>query len=394
MFDYLPPLLFIYAVPMVRANVPLSPVAFEGASKVAGQGSGAGEAPGDLSTGETEPHSSLMPIIPSKSPVYGWMSSTVLPFFLLLMLTNVDLVSTFRVLGRGILVMLMGTAGVVIGAPLAFALVKSRLSGEAWTAFGALAGSWSGGAGNMAAMERVWDVPASSMGLAVLGDTLIYLVWIPILLTSKSCAGWFSRFARVDPRQNALLEDASADAAREQQELKPRHVLYWLFIGLAGTWVATLAAEHMPEGEVLTAGTWTILFITVIGIGLSFTPVRHVPGTHEVATAFVFLFMANVGAKADLAGLAGDAPWFIMAALLWIFVHGAFCVLGARILHVDIHTTAIASAANIGGVATASIVAEHHNDRLVPAAVLMAMFGYAVGNFAAYLAGTLCKLIS
>lgn len=400
LFDYLPPLLFIYAVPMVLANVPLSPIALEVAPKTVQQASEstqttASEEPGETAVSQSDGETRFMPLIPTKSPLYGWMSSTVLPFFLLLMLTNVDLVATFRVLGRGIFVMLMGTAGVVAGAPLAYLLVKAQLGEESWKAFGALSGSWIGGAGNMMAMQKAWDVPPEAMGLAVLGDTLVYLIWIPILLTSKSCAGWFNRFAHVDPRRTAMIEEASDNLPEEKQELKPRHVLYWLFIGLSGTWVATVAADWMPaRSDVLTTGTWTIFFITVIGVGLSFTPVRRVPGTHEVATAFVFLFMANVGATADLEGLAGEAPWFIMAAFVWIAMHGTFCVLGARILHVDIHITAIASAANIGGVATASIVAEHHNDRLVPAAVLMAMFGYAIGNFAAYAAGLLCKLVS
>ncbi|HBO42368.1 MAG TPA: hypothetical protein DD670_00190 [Planctomycetaceae bacterium] len=417
LFDYLPPLLFIYAVPMVLANVAVFPVAADPTGKDRQAIHATQDKDGqdvdatllatddrattsrDVAGIPRENTTTHRPLLPSKSPLYGWMDRAVLPFFLLLLLTNVDLVATVRVLGRGILVMLMGSAGVVLGAPIAYFLVKTQLGEDSWKAFAALSGSWIGGAGNMTAMKTVFDVPGSAMGLAVLGDTLIYLIWIPLLLTSKGCTSWFNRFTRVDPKRSELLEDASKELPSAKGEFKPRHVLYWLFIGLAGTWFATSAATWMPVGtgpwsDVLTTNTWTIFFITLLGIALSFTPVRRVPGTHEVATAFVFLFMANVGATADLKGLAGEAPWFIAAAFFWIIFHGLFCILGARVLHVDLQTTAIASAANIGGVATASIVAEHHNDRLVPAAVLMAMLGYAIGNFGAYAAGWLCKLVS
>ena len=112
LFEYFPPLLFIYAIPVVLSNVSL-------------------------------PYYDL-PVITNDSQfvVYKWMSSTVLPMFLVLMLLDVDVVAAVRVMGRGVLVMLCGTAGIVFGAPIAYMLVKSHLGPEAWKAFGTLAGSW------------------------------------------------------------------------------------------------------------------------------------------------------------------------------------------------------------------------------------------------------------
>jgi uncharacterized membrane protein len=110
--------------------------------------------------------------------------------------------------------------------------------------------------------------------------------------------------------------------------------------------------------------------------------------------ALVYIFVANMGAKADLSQLDASAGWFILACFIWISIHGAFCILGAYLFKVDIHSTAIASAANIGGAASAPIIAAHHNEKLVPVSILMALIGYAVGNYGAFFAAWLCSLVS
>jgi uncharacterized membrane protein len=174
--------------------------------------------------------------------------------------------------------------------------------------------------------------------------------------------------------------------------------IYLLFLGFCATWLATMAATRLPEipaeDPVLSTATWKILLITTLAILLSMTPAKKVRGSHELAVALVYLFVAQMGAKADISGLAGRAPWFLLGAYVWILVHGACCVLGARVLRVDIHSTAMASAANIGGIATTPIVAGYHNRKLVPAGILMALIGYAVGNYGALAAAWLCWLVS
>jgi uncharacterized membrane protein len=100
-----------------------------------------------------------------------------------------------------------------------------------------------------------------------------------------------------------------------------------------------------------------------------------------------------MGAKADLSDLSTAVFWFLLGAFVWIFIHGAFLVGAAKVFKVDVHTAAIASAANIGGAASAPIVAAHHKPALVPVSILMALLGYAIGNPMAMLAGILCKLV-
>jgi len=316
--------------------------------------------------------------------------------FLIIMLLKVDIASTVRMMGRGIFVMLFGTAGVVIGAPIAFWLVRDKLpeSLDAWKAFGTLAGSWIGGTGNMAAVSEGLETNGQAFGLAVLGDNLVYIVWLPILLGSKNFSKAFNRFTRVDEKRIAMLESAQIES-RDKQQVKMRHFLYLLVLGFACTWIAGAISMKLPEVKpVLTASTWRILLITTMGLVLSLTPARRIPASHELAMALVYIFVANMGAKADVSGLTASAGWFLLACYIWIAVHGAFCVLGAYLLRVDIHSTAIASAANIGGAASAPVVASGHNEKLVPASILMALIGYAVGNYGAFVAAWLCYKLS
>ena len=131
-----------------------------------------------------------------------------------------------------------------------------------------------------------------------------------------------------------------------------------------------------------------------MGLVLSLTPARRIPASHELAMALLYVFVARTGAKADVSNLTSAAGWFILACYIWIGVHGAFCVLGAYLLRVDVHSTAIASAANIGGAASAPVVASHHNKKLESVSILMALLGYAIGTPAALFAAWLCLKLS
>jgi uncharacterized membrane protein len=356
LFNYFPPLIFIYAIPAVMSN-----------------------------TG----------ILTKTSAVYDWLSSTVLPMFLVIMLLKVDVASTIKMMGRGIFVMLFGTAGVILGAPIAYFLVRNKLPEDAWKAFGSLAGSWIGGTGNMAAVSEGLETSGQGFGLAVLGDNLVYMIWLPIMLGSKNFAKAFNRFTRVDDKRMRMLENVQAQTGDRHEQVKMKHFLYLLLLGFVCTWIAEYLSAKLPEFQpILTASTWKILLITTMGLLLSLTPARRIPASHEFAMALVYIFVANMGAKADISGLTTSAAWFILACFVWITIHGVFCVLGAYLLRVDVHSTAIASAANIGGAASAPVVASSHNEKLVPASILMALMGYAIGNYGAFLAAWLCSLLS
>jgi uncharacterized membrane protein len=251
------------------------------------------------------------------------------------------------------------------------------------------------GTGNMAAVAEGLETSGADFGLAVLGDNIVYIIWLPIMLGSRSIAGWFNKFTKVNPKRIEMLEKTSGKLDKDKGKLEMRHFLYLLFLGFFFTWLATELSAYMPQfPPILTAGSWKILLITTFGILLSLTPARRIPASHQLAMALIYLFVANMGARADIGNLAQQAVWFVLGSYIWIFIHGGFCVVGARIFHVDVHSTAIASAANIGGAASAPVVAAYHNQKLVPVSILMALIGYAIGNYGAFAAAWLCFLVS
>jgi uncharacterized membrane protein len=322
------------------------------------------------------------------------MKQLLLPMLLVLLLMNVDLGAARRVMGRGIGVMLFGTLGVMLGAPIALMAVKHWLEPDAWKAFGALSGSWIGGTGNLLAVGDMIGASGTEVGLAVLADSIMYSIWLPILLVSKKFSARFERFTGVESdRVERMLKIAEAERI-EPRASTTRDYLFLLCVALMATWIADTIAGQLPNWDpYLTASTWRILLITTIGIALSLTRLSQIPGSQELGMAFVCLFVAQMGASAELTGVAEQAIPFLLGALLWIFIHGAFCLLGAWLLRSDVHTAAIGSAANVGGVAAASIVAQYHQPTLVPAAILLALIGYAIGNYCGYLTALLCRFV-
>jgi len=298
-----------------------------------------------------------------------------------------------RVMGKGVIVMLLGTLGIMVGGMVSYFIVHRWLEPDAWTGFGALAGSWIGGTGNMAGVAEGLDTSPEQLGLAVLADNAVYVVWLPLLLGSKNVAERFNKWARVD---EGRLEEMEAAADAEVKDERPARMRDYLYLGVLAAvvlWISATVAPMLPVIDpVVSTGTWKILIVTTLGIGLSLTAARNLPASHEVAMAIVYVFVAGMGARASLEGLA-QAPAFLLGAFIWIFIHGAFCVAGAYVLRVDVHTMAIASAANVGGAASAPVVAAAHNEKLVPVSILMALIGYAVGNYAATLTAGLCHWV-
>ncbi len=237
-------------------------------------------------------------------------------------------------------------------------------------------------------------------GYAVIADNAVYLIWLPIMLSSKGLAERFHRFTRVAPDRLDKMEAAAKSLAKDKGAPAMRHFLYLTFLGFAVTAVAAWAAGRIPplpigaEQPLFTAGTYRVLIVTILGIALSFTAASRIPGSHAVAMALVYLFVARMGARADLSDVSSSVFAFLGGAYIWIFIHGAFLVGAARLFRVDVHTAAIASAANIGGAASAPIVAAYHRPSLVPVSILMAMVGYAIGNPAAFLAAMLCRWVA
>jgi uncharacterized membrane protein len=367
LFEFLPPLIFIYASPVLLSN---------------------------------------FGVIPYESAAYDFLRHYGLPIFIVLMLIKVDVISAVRIMGKGVFVMLLGSIGVVFGGVMAYKLGQTLslgnyfpLAQDSWRAFGTLAGSWIGGTGNMTAAFAGLEGAPADLTMAAAADQMVYLIWLPILLGCKSFADRFNRWARVPEGRLEAMESAAANFKNTESPPTMTSLLYLALLAVGFTWVAVGLSEVLPPivvggATVITAGTWLILLVTTMALLASVTPARKLPAAQPIAMAIIYIYVARVGATMDLSVVDWDKMiGFIAMAYVWIFIHGLFILTGAWIFRVDIHTVAIASAANIGGAASAPIVAAHHRETLVPASILMALIGYALGNYLAILTGRIGQLI-
>jgi uncharacterized membrane protein len=332
-------------------------------------------------------------VIPRESPVYDTFKSFAVPLFIILMLLDINIRDAIKIAWRGAIVLVVGAVGVLIGGVVAFVLFRAGLPDNAWSGFGALAGSWIGGTGNLAAVAESVNTPSELVGIVVIVDNFVYLAYFPLILMSKRWAKSFNRWTRVSQAELDHFSDATRQVERKTHEVHFRDVLTlvgWAFVAiLIANRLSGLAPEFPP---VLTQKTWALLMVTTFGIVMSATPLRKVPGTEPLAMAFVYIYMTMIGASADLRALGG-AQWFIIAGFVIIAIHLLFVLAGAKLLRLDVGMAVTASVASVGGAASAPVAAGYHREELVPISIMLALIGYALGNYLGVATAYVCNLV-
>ncbi|MDX1394078.1 MAG: DUF819 family protein [Gemmatimonadota bacterium] len=331
--------------------------------------------------------STTIGIIPASSPAYDWMTRFLLPVALLLLMISIDLASIAK-LGRVALVMLIaGTAGIVLGAPIALLAVGRWLPEGAWTGLAALSGSWIGGTANMVAVAESVGTPDAMMGPIIVVDTVVGYGWIGILLFFSASQERFDRWigARSEAIEEANRRLADLDADRRPLSL-PRAAMI-VGLGFAGALVAVSLGQRLPplgSPTIISNTTWAVLIVVTGGLALSFTPVRRLEadGASKIGYAALYLLLTAIGAQADLAAVV-EAPAFLAAGIVWLGVHAAVLLFAARWVKAPLFFFATGSAANVGGAASAPVVAGVYHPAMAPVGLLMAVGGYVLGIYAA-----------
>jgi uncharacterized membrane protein len=336
---------------------------------------------------------SNLKIIPTESPTYNTFKAFAVPMFIILMLLDVDIRATMKVALRSMGVMVFGAIGVVVGGILAFYMLKGGLGPEDWRSFGALTGSWIGGTGNLAAVAEMVDTPPAMMGVVIIADTFIFILYFPLLFACKKWARRYNRFTRVKEGDVQKLEEAVDQLEKKSNDMHFVDALTLFGVGFFLIWIVGYISGILPAKEgVFTDKTWSYLILTTVALFLSSTRLRKIPGTTPMSMALVYCYLSMIGAQADIRE-AASAPYFLLAGVICIIMHLVFCVLAARLFRVDVQMTAIASIASIGGAASAPVVAAHHRKELAPVAILLALIGYALGNYLGVLAAHGCRLV-
>ena len=311
------------------------------------------------------------------------------------LLLRCDIRKVLRLGPRMLLGFFSATLTIMIGFVAAFLVMKRFIGPDAWMGLGALCGSWIGGSGNMVAVQAALDIAEADMGYALVIDSIDYSLWVMFLLWAIQLAPRFNRWTKAD---TAKLDEVSTQLS-DEAKLNAKPVTFQSLILLIGcaflvSAVATGVGAKLYEWTGFSdKATWTVLFVTAVALLAALTPLGRVAGSGEVSNLLLYAVIALLASRASLLEL-GDAPAWIITGFIVLTIHAALMLLICKLLKLDLFTAGVASLANIGGTASAPVLAGSYAGSLVPVGILMALMGYVVGTPLATLCANLMKLLA
>ncbi len=344
------------------------------------------------------------------SGLYPVARDYLLPSALVLLCVAIDFGAVIRLGPKAVIMFLTGTVGVMLGAIVAFLAMgmidPPTVAGETWRGMTTLAGSWIGGGANQAAMKEVFEVDTTLFGQFVAVDVLVANLWMAVLLFMAGRANAFDRWTGADLTAiDDLKRRVEAYQAEHARIPTLADLMMILAVGLGITglshflaepliaWISSLPAEWRLQDYSLTSGFfWIVTLATTFGLLLSATRARRLEGVgaSKVGSAMLYVLVATIGMHMDLSALL-DKPLLFLLGLIWISVHAGLMLLVAKLIRAPLFFMAVGSQANIGGAASAPVVATAFHPALAPVGVLLAVVGYALGTYAAYITGLLLR---
>lgn len=326
---------------------------------------------------------------------YGALKNNLTYAMIFSMLLRCDIRKVLRLGPRMLLGFFSATLTIMIGFIAAFLIMKRFIGSDAWMGLGALCGSWIGGSGNMVAVQAALNIAEADMGYALVIDSIDYSLWVMFLLWTIQLAPRFNRWTGAD---TAKLDEVSTRLS-DEAKLNAKPVTFQSLILLIGcaflvSAVATNVGAKLYDWTGFSdKATWTVLFVTAVALLAALTPLGKVAGSGEVSNLLLYAVIALLASRASLTEL-GDAPAWIITGFIVLIIHAALMLLICKLLKLDLFTAGVASLANIGGTASAPVLAGSYAGSLVPVGILMALMGYVVGTPLATLCANIMKLLA
>lgn len=302
---------------------------------------------------------------------YKALKSLLLPAMLFTMLLQIDL-KAFVSLGKPLIIAYSASV-LSLGFSFITLFWLFSLGKDAAGVFATLAGSWTGGTANMLAIAAALHVKEELMGYALIVDSIDYTLWVMILLFLVGFAPLFNRWTKAKKHLEHITFESN-----EMQSINPRALL---LLGLFSVIVAQFSNTLASFFSGLSTTTWSVLLATLLGLVGAQTPLKKITGSTTLSSAMLMFLIALIGSQAHLRGFA-EVPLYLVIGLLILVLHAMIMVVVAKVFRLDLFSIGVASLANIGGVASAPILAAAYHRSLVGIAVLMAIMGYMIGTFA------------
>lgn len=355
-----------------------------------------------------------------ESNLYYVASRFLLPASLVLMTLCIDLKAVFNLGPKALIMFLTGTVGIIIGGPVAILLI-SLVSPETvggvgadavWRGLATLAGSWIGGGANQAAMLEIYGYNQKLYGGMVLVDIVVANIWMAVLLIGIGKSEKIDKWLKSDTTAiDELKEKVSTYTSTVSRNPSLSDIMVILSIaftvvGISHFGADVIAAFLVNNFESVSDPTsalssfssqffWMISIATILGIILSFTSLKKYEGAgaSKIGSVFIYILVATIGMKMDLTMIL-DNPGLIFIGLVWMMIHAIILIIMAKLIKAPYFFLAVGSQANVGGAASAPIVAAAFHPALASVGVLLAVFGYAIGTYGAILTAELMRIVA
>jgi len=350
-----------------------------------------------------------------ESNLYFVASRYLLPTSLVLLTISIDLPEIKKLGPKAIIMFLTATAGIILGGPLAILIVSTFAPDvvggvgpdAVWRGLTTVAGSWIGGGANQAAMKEIFNVSDTLFSSMIAVDVIVANIWMAFLLYG---AGINERIdAKFQADNSAITELKEKIEAYRAQILRIPDLtdtLKVMTVGFGVTAIAHLGADNiapwisesapwLAKFSLTSKFFWLIVLATTIALGLSFTKARELEGVgaSRYGSLFLYILVATIGMKMNIMAIF-ENPGLFVVGLIWIAFHAILLIVVAKLIRAPFFFLAVGSQANVGGAASAPIVASAFHPSLAPVGVLLAVLGYAIGTYAAWICGILMQTIS
>lgn len=347
------------------------------------------------------------------SQLYFVASRYLLPTSLVLLTLSIDLKSIAKLGPKALVMFLTGTFGIVIGGPVSLYIVAQIypdvLGGtgadETWRGLATIAGSWIGGSANQTAMLELFGASPSLFSQMIAVDVIVANLWMAFLLYWAGNPGFFDKLLKADT--SAIMALKNKVEIQQKNNVKIPSLsdtmtilgLGFFITGCAhffGTYLGDYIGANYPELKPYSLDSgffWLVILATTGGLLLSFTRWRKLEnvGASRMGSVLLYILVATIGMQMDLAAVLDNPVYFLVGAI-WMGFHIMFMLIVAFIIKAPFFYVAIGSQANVGGAASAPIVASAFHPALAPVGVLLAVLGYGVGTYGAYICGILLQL--
>ena len=350
------------------------------------------------------------------SSLYFVASRYLLPASLVLLCLSIDLKAVVNLGPKALVMFFTATAGIVIGGPVALWAATALFPGafdvgadELWRGLSTIAGSWIGGGANQTAMKEVYEVADGLFASMIVVDVIVANIWMAFLLYGAGAAAKVDRWLRAD---SSAVEDLKRRVADYQASVlrvpTTTETFQLLAVGFGGVALAHFGADLITPfmkgfGEslariglhsLMSGFFWLIVIATAVGVVASFTKLRALEGVgaSRFGSVFIYVLVATIGMKMSI-GEAFAQPQLFLIGIIWMLVHVSLLLLVAKLIRAPFFFVAVGSQANVGGAASAPVVASAFSPSLAPVGVLLAVLGYAVGTYGAIACAELMRAL-